>query len=533
MNYQAAVKYLCALLTLSLLAACGGGGGGGSGGSVANAVSGKVMDGYITGATVCLSIRGSGTCDSSFPTAVTGASGVYSFDVPAGTILANFDVLAQIPASAIDSDTGSAVGAAFTMLAPADQPLVVTPLTTLVSQYVAANPSLSATDAASQVVAGLGLPAGTNLFQDYVASSVGNLHSVAQVVNAVLQNTNLTAASAVALAQTPAETAASGGSVNLANVALAAQLNTIRQYSGAGLVAENTALDTAASNHANYLVVNNLTANASYLSQAVSGVSPSILGGHYEAPNTTDATGIDPATRAYNAGYAGSASSVGELLSIGASSATSCGASIENSVYHLIELISPFTDIGLSYNAGNGGGAVCDIELGVAASGSQLPSAGNYVFYPGTAQSGVPPAFDNQAEAPVPAPDITSLAGHPIVFSLYNQTNTTLSPANIVLQHFTLTYTDPSTGSQDPVSARVLTQSGVNTAGVTSPTTPATDGNIPAPGMLVLLPTSPLLPNTTYTVTFAATINTTTPATTVNQTWSFTTGSTNLTANAN
>jgi hypothetical protein len=97
-------------------------------------------------------------------------------------------------------------------------------------------------------------------------------------------------------------------------------------------------------------------------------------------------------------------------------------------------------------------------------------------------------------------------------------------PANIVLQTFTLM----PTGGGTAVTARVLAQSGVTVSGETPPTL-AADANIPAPGILVLLPISSLQANTSYTVTFSATVN---GSVAVNRTWTFTTGSTNLTSSA-
>ena len=231
----------------------------------------------------------------------------------------------------------------------------------------------------------------------------------------------------------------------------------------AGLVSQNTLLDTAAANHANYLVTNNLVANVVYLNNEVpvSGVPSTILGGHFENPTGYNGyTGSTPLDRAKFAGYSGTA--VSELLSFGSASGADCSASIEDSVYHLIEFISPFTDVGLSFNAGNGSGTVCAIELGISSGSGQFPPSGSWVYYPANGQTGVPPTFYNQAESPVPAPDL-QLAGHPIVLSLYNQTNTSLNASDIVLNTFTLT----TAVSAVPVSTRVLAQSGVGGTGLT------------------------------------------------------------------
>lgn len=545
------IKRALFMVTLSLLAACSGGGGSSSSATTPSAnttsISGTVMDGYIFGATVCLDLNGNGICDANEPTTISGTNGSYSFAVSPGTNLSNLNVIAQVNVGAIDSDNpGTRVASPFQLLAPATQPLVVSPLTTLVSQYMAANPGLSAQGAATQVVTVLGLPTTANLFEDYVADSNTALQNVAQLVNAVIQNSNLgtapTQASlkiAIDVAAAYATTAytATGSISNLLNTATVAaasatgsiisnipppsdssqdnlalftQLNSIRQASGAGMVVQSPDLDTAASNHANYLVNNNLVTDVTYLNSTVDG----ILGGHYEDSGTPGYTGSTPQARATTAGYElGTTGTVSELLSFGAASGTACGASIEDSVYHLVQLISPFVEMGLSFNGGSGSGPVCDIELGISSSESgQLPASGNWVSYPSDGQTNVAPKFYNQAESPVPAPDL-QFAGHPIVISMYNQSNPSLNVTDIILDTFTLT----SGGT--PVSTRVLAQSGVTTIG----TALTADANISGPGILVLLPTSPLNANTVYTVTFSATVK----GVAVRKSWSFKTGSMN------
>jgi uncharacterized protein YkwD len=555
MNSQALLrtKTCLPLLLLTLLAACGGGGGGGSGGSTISSLSGTVMDGYITGATVCLDLNNNGKCDGGEPSTTTGANGSYTFNYTT-TALSTLNVIATVPVGATDSDNpGTPIASAYQLLAPATQPLVLSPLTTLVSQYVVANPGITATNAASSVVAALGLPSSTNLFQDYVGTNNTAVHNVAKVVNTVVQNSNLgstptkdslNAAVSVAATYTSAATAASstnigslissatvaaaGANGNLinsaptptytsANLSLFTQLNAIRKNAGAGALVQNSALDTAALNHTNYLINHNLVADAAYLTSAVSGVTPTISGGHYENSSLSAYSGTTPLARTTAAGYSGA--SVNELISFGAASVTECSASIENSVYHLVALISPFYDLGLAYNAPNSGGSVCDIELGISTASGQYPPSGSFVSYPANAQTGVPPKFYNQAESPVPAADL-AFVGHPVVMSLYNQTNKSLLGSDIVVSAFTLT-------GSSAVASRVLAQSGVGASGITL----TVDENISAPGILVLLPTSPLAANTTYTVNFSATVKhiTTTGIqdTPVSKTWSFSTGSQN------
>ena len=74
---------LCMSLgSFALLAACGGGGGGSSGSAATSStqLSGKAIDGYLSGATVCFD-NGQGACDTSLPSTTTDANGNYTLNV--------------------------------------------------------------------------------------------------------------------------------------------------------------------------------------------------------------------------------------------------------------------------------------------------------------------------------------------------------------------------------------------------------------------------------------------------------------------
>ena len=296
------------------------------------------------------------------------------------------------------------------------------------------------------------------------------------------------------------------------NLAISNQIASIRQgAAGTGLLAQNTALDTAAGKHAAFLVDNGLVSNAAYLTATQTG---GILGGHYEdstAAVKTNYTGASPLARATAAGYGGS---VVELVTFGAASGTDCIASIENSVYHLIALVSPFVDMGIGFNAGTSGSA-CAIELGVKSTTlGQLPAAA--VSYP-DGQT-VPPTFYNHAEFPIPAPDL-STAGHPVVVSLYTLTNPSLTASDIVIHAFSIT---KHGAAATLATVRVLAKTGVTSSGANSPVL-VVDDVIPAVGFVVLLPTVPLEANTTYDLSFSATVK----GVSVSKNWLFTTGNAN------
>ena len=191
---------LFALTTLAsaLLTACGGGGGGGE--AVKTSLSGTVADGYLTGASVCLDINGSGVCDSGEPSAITTDGGKYTLTGITAGDEGKHPIVVSVPATAIDSDNpGGTVGKAYFLSSPAGKGGFVSPLTTLVQQKVAAGASVEAAEGAVKAL--LSISDNTvSLFSDYVAGQgtavqtdataagrYARAHEAARVVAASLQ----------------------------------------------------------------------------------------------------------------------------------------------------------------------------------------------------------------------------------------------------------------------------------------------------------------------------------------------------------
>ena len=190
------ISNACAVFVLgismsALLAACGGGDG-----HTGSTLSGKVIDGYIGGAKVCLStvVTNSLSCDSSISSAsaVTDSSGNYSFSLPSGTSMSGRYVIAQIAAGNTDADaTSGQVQAPYSMVAPAGTPSVVSPLTTMVSANMMIYPASSVAAAQASVASSVGVPAGS-LALDYIANNNGGYHNVAKLVAAILTTAGAT-----------------------------------------------------------------------------------------------------------------------------------------------------------------------------------------------------------------------------------------------------------------------------------------------------------------------------------------------------
>jgi hypothetical protein len=102
------------LIAVSLLAltACGGGGSDSEAPveiqpiPPAATISGKVIDGYVTGATVFLDLNGNTVLDNNEPSATTGDNGEYSLDLDASQYdcQSYVPLVVDVPVGATDSD---------------------------------------------------------------------------------------------------------------------------------------------------------------------------------------------------------------------------------------------------------------------------------------------------------------------------------------------------------------------------------------------------------------------------------------------
>ncbi|MCM2481709.1 hypothetical protein [Burkholderia glumae] len=143
--------------SLTLLAACGGGGGGSSTGTTStptgtSLLSGKAIDGYLSGATVCFD-NGAGACDTSLPSTTTDASGNYTLNVSGSVTGKQIDVIVTPSTTDLSSPT-TPFTSTFTLSAiVTGNTQNVTPLTTMVvSQMNAGRTQDQATQAVQALV---------------------------------------------------------------------------------------------------------------------------------------------------------------------------------------------------------------------------------------------------------------------------------------------------------------------------------------------------------------------------------------------
>ncbi len=171
---------------LNALAGCGGGGAAADAVPALPAqVSGRIADGYISGATVFWDCNGNMVLDADEPSTRSSAGGQYTLalaPVPKAPLLA-CSLRALIPAAAIDEDTGAAVGTAYTLSAVDGHPGFISPLTTLQNLGSYTEAELRAKFPASANLA---------LTDDYIAAGAAGaqLHNAAKFIALTLQSVN-------------------------------------------------------------------------------------------------------------------------------------------------------------------------------------------------------------------------------------------------------------------------------------------------------------------------------------------------------
>lgn len=181
------------LISAAALFGCGGGGGGLTVAGGSSTMTGAVMDGLIENAKVCLDVNGNLLCDTNEPYAMTDKDGKYSISYPGS--VDGLHVIAEVTENSKDADdNGQTIKQAgkepFNLASPATRPEVVTPLTTLVTHAIVADPNLK-TDADSLKKAEETVKASTGLKADllgnnYVQTKDTSVHDVAKVISVAL-----------------------------------------------------------------------------------------------------------------------------------------------------------------------------------------------------------------------------------------------------------------------------------------------------------------------------------------------------------
>jgi trimeric autotransporter adhesin len=228
---------------IALLTACGGGGSETTAPLPAPTgvtITGKAVDGALQGATACYDLNDNGVCDSGEPSGGSDASGAFTFSVAAADA-GKHRVVVTVPATAVDADTGAAVGTPYTLVAPASgtggaQKVFVSPLSTMVQlQADATGQTVAETAAFIQTQLNLSV----SPLADFTATA-GAANAVAANASRLVRLTQVQQGAAVAAAV--GQNDLSGGTVTQADVDKAVANAVIGSLPAIGAAAADPAL---------------------------------------------------------------------------------------------------------------------------------------------------------------------------------------------------------------------------------------------------------------------------------------------------
>jgi hypothetical protein len=171
------------IVALTTFVGCGGGGGSASGGSsnpqggTETKVSGKVADGYLVGAKICLDINNNRKCDINEPFDITEAGGVYTISSSQYNT-SEYDLFVEIDVTTIDEDTNLSVGSTYTLSSPAGMNFV-SPISDLIKTTMDNNNSVTLDAAKLYVSQELNISI-DEIQLDYIETGATGIHTKAQ-----------------------------------------------------------------------------------------------------------------------------------------------------------------------------------------------------------------------------------------------------------------------------------------------------------------------------------------------------------------
>lgn len=185
-------KQIAAVLTLMLAGVVAGCGSSGTSsmmspqGNSTASIPGKVADGYLVGATVFLDKNGNYQMDSGEPSATTDQNGAYVLNVNPADVGKYPIVAIATKGVTIDKDTGTAVLNSYilSMSASATSGSVssnfISPMSSQLREMMETGNYASMQQAMNDLGTKLGMPAGTNMLTDYMATNNATMHTAAQ-----------------------------------------------------------------------------------------------------------------------------------------------------------------------------------------------------------------------------------------------------------------------------------------------------------------------------------------------------------------
>ena len=142
------------LMTATLLLTACGEGGSSDSSSALTTITGKVADGYLVGAKVCLDLNLDSYCGSDEPSAVTETGGVYSLTA-SPSAFASYPIVANIDVFVVDEDDNKTVAQDYTLSAVPGEKFI-SPISTMVRGYMVSK-DLTLAEAREQTAEVLGI----------------------------------------------------------------------------------------------------------------------------------------------------------------------------------------------------------------------------------------------------------------------------------------------------------------------------------------------------------------------------------------
>lgn len=149
-------------------------------------LSGTVADGYLVGAKVCLDKNYNDVCDADEPFVITDGTGKYTFTLPSMSAT-ELPILVEADENTTDLDTNTTIGEKWHFKAVSGQSSFISPLSTLVAQAIALDPTLTTEQAMLNLQTELGIDINTSV--DYVAANNTKAHNAAKIIAKSLANT--------------------------------------------------------------------------------------------------------------------------------------------------------------------------------------------------------------------------------------------------------------------------------------------------------------------------------------------------------
>ena len=187
-------KYLvtaATLLAVGLIAGCGSSTG--TSPSTTASIAGKVADGYLVNATVFMDKNSNYQLDTGEPFAMTNANGAYTMTVDAAD-MGKYPIVAMANKGVtIDLDNPTqTVTYSYVMSMPKDSisgtvsSNFITPMSSQLREMMETGKYATIQQAMVDLGNKLGMPAGTNMLQDYMAANHVGMHTAAQNIANVM-----------------------------------------------------------------------------------------------------------------------------------------------------------------------------------------------------------------------------------------------------------------------------------------------------------------------------------------------------------